>query len=135
MYSEETVKEAHMKFNIFQHRLSSEAIDRINEVGFEGDLGEFETDAKISRDVTFFGSERWEPTMAAKFKKVAMCEASNLEDVFHMGNGYGDQSKFERICDMRSLSVGDLVECVDTGDMLMVDPEGWTAVSYYGLEA
>jgi len=129
------LKEAHMKFNIFQHKLSSEAVARINEVGFDGDLGEFATDAKISRDVTFFGSESWEPTMAAKFKKVATCEASNLEDVFHMGNGYGDQSKFERIAEMRSLSVGDLVECVDTGDMLMVDPEGWTCVSYYGLEA
>ena len=124
-----------MKFNIFQHKLSSEAIARINEVGFEGDLGEFATDAKISRDVTFVGSENWEPMMAMKYKKVAVCEASNLEDVFHMGNGYGDQSKFERIGEMRSLSVGDLVECVDTGDMLMCDPEGWMCVSYMGLEA
>ena len=73
-----------MKFNIFQHKLSSEAVARINEVGFDGDLGEFATDAKISRDVTFFGSESWEPMMATKFKKVATCEASNLEDVFHV---------------------------------------------------
>ena len=122
-----------MKFNIFQHILSSEAIDRINEVGFGGDLGEFQTDAKISRDVTFWGSESWEPAMASKFELVAECEADNLEDVFHMGNGYGDQSKFIRIANMHSLSVGDLVECVDTGDVLMVDPMGWTAVSYQGL--
>ena len=124
-----------MKFNIFQFKISREAADRINEVGFEGDLGEFAIEAKITRDVGCFGSERWEPAMAAKFNLVAKCEASNLEDVFHMGNGYGDQSKFERIANMHSLSVGDLVECVDTGDMLMVDPAGWTSVSYYGLEA
>ena len=106
-----------MKFNIFQHILSSEAIDRINEVGFGGDLGEFQTDAKISRDVTFWGSESWEPGMASKFELVATCEANDLSDVFHMGNGYGDQSKFIRIANMHSLSVGDLVECIDTGDM------------------
>ena len=123
-----------MKFNIFQHILSSEAIDRINEVGSGGDLGEFQTDAKISRDVTFWGSESWEPGMASKFELVATCEANDLSDVFHMGNGYGDQSKFIRIANMHSLSVGDLVECVDTGDMMMVDPEGWTAVSYMGLQ-
>jgi hypothetical protein len=122
-----------MKFNIFQHILSSEAIDRINEVGFGGDLGEFQTDAKISRDVTFWGSESWEPAMASKFNLVAECEADNLEDVFHMGNGYGDQSKFIRIANMHSLSVGDLVECVDTGDVMMIDPTGWTKVSYMGL--
>ena len=124
-----------MKFNIFQFKISSEAADHLNLVGWEGDHGEFASEIKITRDVQFWGSEKWEPAMAAKFNKVATCEASNLEDVFHMGNGYGDQSKFERIAKMRSLSVGDLVECVDTGDMMMVDPEGWTAVSYNGLEA
>jgi len=123
-----------MKFNIFQHILSSEAIDRINEVGFDGDLGEFQTDAKISRDVTFWGSESWEPAMASKFELVATCEANDLTDVFHMGNGYGDQSKFIRIANMHSLSVGDLVECVDTGDVMMIDPTGWTSVSYIGLQ-
>ena len=71
-----------MKFNIFQFKISREAADRINEVGFEGDLGEFAIEAKITRDVGCFGSERWEPMMASKFNLVAKCEASNLEDVF-----------------------------------------------------
>ena len=124
-----------MKFNIFQFKISSEAADRINEVGFEGDLGEFAIEAKITRDVGCFGSERWEPIMASKFNLVAICEASNLEDVFHMGNGYGDQSKFTKVANMHSLSVGDLVECVDTGDVMMVDPAGWTAINYFGFEA
>ena len=101
-----------MKFNIFQTR-----------------------DSEIRREVTFDGSESWEPTMASKYQKVAVCEDVVLDEVFHIGNGYGDQSKIQRLGDMYSLSVGDLVECVDTGDMLMVAPEGYTAVSYYGLEA
>ena len=124
-----------MKFNIFQFNISSEAADRLNQVGWEGDHGEFAFDIKITRDVAFWGSEKWEPMMASKYAKVATCEASNLEDVFHMGNGYGDQSNFTKIDVMHSLSVGDLVECVDTGDVLMIDPEGWTSVSYMGLEA
>jgi hypothetical protein len=106
------LKEAHMKFNIFQTR-----------------------DSEIRRELTFDGSESWEPTMASKYKKVAVIKDCVLNEVFHIGNGYGDQTKIQRIGDMYSLSVGDLVECVDTGDMLMVDPEGWTCVSYYGLEA
>ena len=118
-----------MKFNIFQFKISSEAADHLNLVGWDGDHGEFATDIKITRDVSCFGSARWEPVMAAKYNLVAECEASNLEDVFHMGNGYGDQSKFTKIANMHSLSVGDLVECVDTGDVMMVDPAGWTAVS------
>ena len=101
-----------MKFNIFQTR-----------------------DAEIRRELTFDGSESWVPTMASKYKKVAVITDCVLNEVFHIGNGYGDQSKIKRIGDMYPLSVGDLVECVDTGDMLMVDPEGWTCVSYYGLEA
>jgi hypothetical protein len=132
-YTKETKQRMLMKFNIFQFKISSEAADRINEVGFDGDLGKFAMEAKITRDVGCFGSDRWEPEMAAKFNLVAECEASNLEDVFHMGNGYGDQSKFTKLGNMHSLSVGDLVECVDTGDVLMVDPMGWTAVSYQGL--
>lgn len=122
-----------MKFNIFQHNITKAYTDQLTEVGFHGDLGEYELDAKITRDVTFWGSESWEPAMASKFKLVATCEANDLEDVFHMGNGYGDQTMFNRVSDMHSLSVGDLVECVDTGDMLMVDPTGWTSVSYFGL--
>ena len=123
-----------MKFNIFQHNITKAYTDLLAEVGFHGDLGEYELDAKISRDVTFWGSESWEPAMASKFNLVATCEAADLADVFHMGNGYGDQSKFTRLNDMHSLSVGDLVECVDTGDVMMVDPTGWTSVSYMGLQ-
>lgn len=123
-----------MKFAIYQFNLSREAADRINEVGFDGDLGEFAQDAKIQRDVKFFGSESWESTMASRYSLVAVIEASNLDEVFHIGNGFGDQDKIERLDQMHSLSVGDLVECHDTGDVLMCDPEGWFAVDYMGLE-
>ena len=123
-----------MKFSIYQFNLSREAADRINEVGFDGDLGEFAADAKIQRDVQFFGSERWEPKMASRYTLVALVEANGLDEVFHIGNGYGDQDKIERLDRMHSLSVGDLVECHDTGDVLMCDPEGWFAVDYMGLQ-
>lgn len=124
-----------MKFAIYQFNLSREAANRINEVGFNGDLGEFAADAKIQRDVKFFGSERWEPKMASRYNLVARCEADNLDQVFHMGNGYGDQDKIERLERMHSVSVGDLVEDVETGELFMCDPEGWTSINYMGLQA
>ena len=64
-----------MKFNIFQFKISGEAADRINEVGFDGDLGKFAIEAKITRDVGCFGSERWEPAMAAKSQPASVCPA------------------------------------------------------------
>ena len=124
-----------MKFLIYQFNLSREAADRINEVGFDGDLGEFAQDAKIQRDVTFFGSNSWEPKMASRYNLVARCEADNLDEVFHIGNGFGDQDKIERLERMHSLSVGDLVEDVETGELFMCDPEGWTSINYMGLQA
>lgn len=124
-----------MKFAIYQFNLSCEAADLINKVGFDGDLGEFAQDAKIQRDVTFFGSESWEPKMATRYNLVARCEADNLDEVFHMGNGYGDTSKFEALERMHSVSVGDLVEDVETGELFMCDPEGWTSINYMGLQA
>ena len=124
-----------MKFSIYQFNLSREAADRINEVGFDGDLGKYAQDVKIQRDVNFFGSESWEPKMASRYNLVARCEADNLSEVFHIGNGYGDQSKIDRVERMRSVSVGDLVEDVETGELFMCDPEGWTPVNYMGLQA
>ena len=93
-----------MKFSIYQMQLTSDAADRINEVGFDGDLGEYALDAKIQRDVKFWGSEHWTPKMASRYNMVARGVADNLDEVFHIGNGYGDQEKIERLERMYSPS-------------------------------
>ena len=73
------------------------------------------------------GSARYTHDMRVHFTKVAEIDADNLNEVFEIGNGYGDQSKLNRLSKMHSVSVGDLI--VDSkGDWYMVEPMGWSLV-------
>jgi len=119
-----------MKFSVYQSQVSRAAIDRVNTNGWEVAIREF-PELAVDRDVKFFGSEQFETSMFQYYVLVAeMTDISNLEDVFHVGNGYGDQSKMTRVADrMHSLSVGDIIFCHDTNTFLMCDPEGWTGIS------
>jgi len=120
-----------MKFSVYQFHMSDAAFDKVNAVGWGGDFGEFATEVEIHREVKFEGAEKYRPEMSEYFELVAeMTDISNLEEVFHVGNGYGDQSKMTRVADrMHSLSVGDIIFCHDTNTFLMCDPEGWTGIS------
>jgi len=119
-----------MKFSVYQSQVSRAAIDRVNTNGWEVAIREF-PELAVDRDVKFFGSEQFETSMFQYYVLVAeMTGISNLEEVFHVGNGYGDQSKMTRVADrMHSLSVGDIIFCHDTNTFLMCDPEGWTGIS------
>lgn len=119
-----------MRFSVYQFRLSREAIDRVNTNGWDVALREF-PEVAIDRDVKFHdGSENYQSWMFNHYNLVAeMTDISNLEEVFHIGNGYGEQSKMTRVADrMHSLSVGDIIFCHDTNTYLMCDPMGWTAI-------
>jgi len=119
-----------MKFSVYQSQVSPDAYRRVNTKGWEVAIREFPALA-VDRDVKFFGSENFETSMFQYYVLVAeMTDISNLEEVFHAGNGYGDQSKMTRVADrMHSLSVGDIIFCHDTNTFLMCDPEGWTGIS------
>lgn len=118
-----------MRFSIFQFRLSNEAVDRVNANGWDVALREF-PEVSIQRDVKFEGSENYQSWMFNHYNLVALIDdVSDLEDVFKIGNGYGEQSKMTRIASrMHSLSVGDIAFCHDTNTYFMCDPMGWTAV-------
>lgn len=120
-----------MRFTIFQFIASREATDHVNSVGWMDAVKEF-PEVQIMRDVKFMGgSEKFQPWMFAHYYVVANIKyAQGLEDVFHIGNGFGDQSQLERIAErMHSVSVGDIVLCHDTNTYFMCDPEGWTAIN------
>lgn len=119
-----------MKFSVYQSQVSPDAYRRVNTNGWEVAIREF-PELAVDRDVKFFGSEQFETSMFQYYVLVAeMTDISNLEEVFHVGNGYGDQSKMTRVADrMHSLSVGDIIFCHDTNTFLMCDPEGWTGIS------
>jgi len=117
-----------MRFSILQFRASRDAIDHLNSVDWGGDFGDY-PELAILRDVSFHGgSEGFESWMFEYYRNVANVEASGLEEVFHVGNGYGDQDKIVRVDRMHSMSVGDIAFCHDTNVYFMCDPEGWTAV-------
>lgn len=119
-----------MRFSVYQFHLSRVASDAVNELGWsEAKL--VHPEVEIQLDVKFEGSENFAPWMFEYYTLVAeMSDIEGLEEVFHVGNGFGDQDKIERVADrMHSLSVGDIVFCHDTNDLLMCDPYGWTAIS------
>jgi hypothetical protein len=125
-----TQKGKNMKFSIYQAQISREAMDKINAVGWDGDFGDHELEARIIRDVKFTGgSKGYTPDMSEYYEIVGMVEAIDLDEVFHIGNIA--REKIRMIADkMSSISVGDIIECHDTGDCFMVDDFGFTAVEF-----
>ena len=118
-----------MMFSVYQARISMEAKDRINAVGWGGDHGAYEMEARIQRDVKFMsGSKAYVPEMSEHYSLVALCEAKNLDQVFEIGNLHTDRMQI--VDRMHSVSVGDIIDCHDTGDCFMVDPEGFTKIEF-----
>ena len=115
-------------YSIWQNRISNEAIDVLNNVGWGGDFGSFDLEIRIQRDVKFFGSEKFTADMMPLFKLVATVEANNLDDVFHIGNVCRD--KMNVFHQMHSISIGDIIVDQDTNKSYMVDPEGFTEVFF-----
>lgn len=118
-----------MRFTVFQFIASDAAIRHLNSVGWAGDLGSY-PELAIQRDVKFMGgSAKFEPWMFAHYCVVANIFGENLDEVFHIGNGYGDPRKLERLQDrMHSLSVGDIVLDHNANTYYMCDSIGWTPI-------
>ena len=57
------------------------------------------------------------------YKPVAVIEADDHNGVFHIGN-LGPEDKIERLDQMHSVSVGDIIED-DNGDIVYVDSCGF----------
>jgi hypothetical protein len=120
-----------MSYLIHQFHLSNEASDHLNKVGWDGDFGDF-PEIKIQRDVKFGGSENYEPWMEGHFTSVArVTGVDTLEDVFHVGNGYGPEgSCIQKFTRMHSVSVGDIIVNEKCGTAWMVESEGWSNIDF-----
>jgi len=120
-----------MSYLIHQFHLSNEASDHLNKVGWGGDFGDF-PEIAIQRDVKFSGSENYEPWMEEHFSSVArVTGVDTLEDVFHVGNGYGPEgSCIQKFTRMHSVSVGDIIVNEKCGTAWMCDSEGWSNIDF-----
>jgi hypothetical protein len=77
-------------------------------------------------DIRFQGSAKWKPSMFAYFSPVCEIAASNLDQVFDIGN-IGPEEKITRLDRMHSVSVGDIIQN-PTGEFYMVDDFGFEKI-------
>lgn len=120
-----------MKYEIFQIRISNRVYDEVNRLDSHDAAAKVFPEYEAHLAVSFYGSEKFEPRFLKHYDKVAEVECEDLEDVFEIGNGHGDQSKLTRLERMHSVSVGDIVR-LDTGRYMMVDGMGFNEVSIRG---
>ena len=121
-----------MSYTLYQFHLSEEARNHLNTVGWGGDFGDF-PEIAIMQNVSFAGgSKNYESWMEEFYTEVALIEgAETMEDVFHIGNGYGGAgtciTKYKR---MHSMSVGDIV-IGPNANAYMCDGEGWSNIQNF----
>lgn len=99
-----------MKYQLMQIQLSDDEIDAINAANDHGAIPK--NKMRIAMQMDFSGSKTAKIAAEALSKgfytHVANIEASDLEGVFEIGN-IGPESAIERLNQMSSVSVGDVV--------------------------
>jgi hypothetical protein len=114
-----------MSYKVYQLKIAKHVYDYVNEVGHAEAAVKY-PEWKVSQDVRFRGSAKWEPTMFEHFSLVCEIDASDLEEVFNIGN-IGPEEKITRLDRMHSVSVGDIIQDQD-GAFHMVDDFGFNQV-------
>lgn len=102
-----------MKFAVHQIRITKAQMDLINKEGFDAVPAK---KAHLDMDMDFagtkIGSLAADALDAGYYTHVANIEADNLNQVFEIGN-IGPEGNIERIAQMHSLSVGDILIAED----------------------
>lgn len=100
-----------MRYIVMQITLTDSQIALINES--KGELPDFYN--RYLRATTFPKKEAVQAAFeAGDYETVCEIETDNLEQVFAIGNGMGDENKITRLAKMKSVSVGDIV--IDRND-------------------
>ena len=120
-----------MEYKVYQVRLTAVEVDTINSKGHNSIARHRRNlDITCAYDKTedqkkAMVTEAW---YEGDYDPVGKVNARDLNEVFELGNGMGDQSKVERFGQMKSVSVGDLVEDEDQ-TLHLVDSCGFVAVT------
>lgn len=117
-------------YKIFQIRLSDEDYAKINETGHVSvpkNKARIEIHVATYEDKDISSLVR-EALDRGFYDHVADIEATDLEDVFHVGN-VGPEEAITRHAPMHSISVGDVIE-YDDGWRYVVLPSGFAPVSF-----
>lgn len=114
-------------FAIYQIPFNPEAFEAINKEGWSA-LDRFK-DQERQQSFSVKGSEEFVVTDSVFFHQVCNIDAEDLEDVFRVGN-MGPENQIERIQEMHSLSVGDVVVDMDNGQSFMCNPFGFERINF-----
>lgn len=115
-------------FKVFQIRLSDEDYDKIHDhVSVPKNKARIEIHVATYEDKDISSLVR-EALDRGFYDHVADIEATDLEDVFHVGN-VGPEEAITRHAPMHSISVGDVIE-YDDGVRYVVLPTGFAPVAF-----
>jgi len=120
-----------MEYTVYQVNLTQQEVATVNAEGHSSvakhvrNLNLSMAYGKTEDQKKAMVSEAW---FEGDYDPVGKVYARDLNEVFELGNGMGDQSKVERFGQMKSLSVGDLVRDED-GTLHLVDNYGFVAVT------
>jgi hypothetical protein len=106
------------RFTVFQFQLNDEDEALANSQGWDASLK-----LKTYMNVRF---GKWAPIAHKYYEPVADIEATDLEQVFDIGN-IGPESAITRRAPMHSVSVGDVI-LSEEGDMHLVASIGFTKI-------
>jgi len=124
-----------MEYKVYQVTLTDAEVKKVN---FEGHNAVPKHSRNLNLSMAYSKSADEKRAMLAEAwsegdygAPVATVWARNLEEVFTVGNGMGEQSRLERHGRMKSVSVGDVVRDED-GKLHLVDSTGFLVLDYQG---
>jgi len=106
------------QYKIFQFQLNDEDTNLVNAQGWDA--------SEKLQDYMEVRLGRWAPTAHKYYGLVAEIEATDLEQVFDIGN-VGPESAITRHAPMHSVSAGDII-MDEQGDMHLVAPVGFVKI-------
>lgn len=79
-------------------------------------------------DIMFRPTKELVESLSMEYSIVAIIDGTSLDNVFMIGNVGEYESLIERLQDMRSISVGDVIHNLETDEMFCVDRIGFFPV-------
>ena len=120
-----------MRFTVRQIQITDRVYNEVNKLGHEDAAIKF-PEYRAYMDTMFKGSKGYKPEYAEYYAPVCVIEAEDLEEVFQIGN-IGPEQRIQRLAQMHSISVGDIIECGGTdtiqGVRFMVDNFGFKEIA------
>ena len=118
------------KFTVYQLDVSREVYDTVNRVGHTEAFKLFPV-WKLRMDLQLQFDNKTELTdeEIGYFKPVCIIHCRTVDEVFHIGN-MGPENQIDRLAQMHSVSVGDVIVNNENNQAYLVQPVGLTKIKF-----